>query len=217
MKKKYFTSEEKRLTKNLQQKIYYNKIKKLKLSPEEKEKLRLEKKEKKRKYLKEYYLKNKRKISENSREYFQKNKEKRLKQNNDRYKKRRAEEPIYKLITNLKRNIRAVIVKQRLNKKSKTLVILGCSYQEFKLHLQSQFEPWMNWSNYGLYNGDVNYGWDIDHIMPLSSAKTEEEIIKLNHYANLRPLCSFVNRVVKRDNVLTVVKNNSNISSIKLN
>jgi hypothetical protein len=60
----------------------------------------------------------------------------------------------------------------------------------------------MGWSNHGLYNGDFNYGWDIDHIVPVSSAKTEEDVIKLNHYTNLRPLCSFVNRVIKREKVI---------------
>lgn len=40
--------------------------------------------------------------------------------------------------------------------------------------------------------------WDIDHIIPTSSARTEDEVIKLNHYTNLQPLCSYYNRVVKR-------------------
>jgi hypothetical protein len=93
------------------------------------------------------------------------------------------------------------IKRNGFSKKSKTLVILGCSYENFKQYLESQFEPWMNWNNYGLYNGEFSYGWDIDHIIPLSSAKTEEEIIRLNHYTNLRPLCSYVNRVVKRDTI----------------
>ncbi|HMZ47140.1 MAG TPA: hypothetical protein PLU36_10075 [Chitinophagaceae bacterium] len=57
----------------------------------------------------------------------------------------------------------------------------------------------MNWRNKGLYNGTPNFGWDIDHIIPLSSAVNETDIIKLNHYTNLRPLCSYVNRYVKRD------------------
>jgi hypothetical protein len=30
--------------------------------------------------------------------------------------------------------------------------------------------------------------WHIDHIVPLSSAKSEAEIIFLNHYSNLQPL-----------------------------
>ena len=59
----------------------------------------------------------------------------------------------------------------------------------------------MTWENRGLYNGELYYGWDIDHIIPISTAKTEEEIIKLNHYSNLQPLCSYTNRVIKRDKV----------------
>lgn len=62
----------------------------------------------------------------------------------------------------------------------------------------SKFEPWMTWGNRGLYNGELNYGWDIDHIIP--SAETEEGVIKLNHYTNLQPLCSKVNRDIKKDN-----------------
>lgn len=86
------------------------------------------------------------------------------------------------------------------SKKSKTHEILGCSYDEFKIHLESQFESWMTWENRGKYNGEFNYGWDIDHIIPLASAKTEEELLKLCHYTNLRPLCSKVNRDIKRAN-----------------
>lgn len=59
----------------------------------------------------------------------------------------------------------------------------------------------MNWNNHGKYNGEYNFGWDIDHIIPLDSAKTEEDIIKLNYYTNLQPLCSYINRVVKRTNM----------------
>lgn len=58
----------------------------------------------------------------------------------------------------------------------------------------------MTWDNYGLYNGEPNYGWDIDHIIPTTTAFSEEELLKLNHYTNLQPLCSYINRVIKRDN-----------------
>ena len=66
-------------------------------------------------------------------------------------------------------------------------------------YLESKFEDWMNCENYGLYNGELNYGWDIDHKIPLSSGKTEEKIIELNHYTNLQPLCSKINRDIKKD------------------
>lgn len=68
-------------------------------------------------------------------------------------------------------------------------------------YIESKFESWMTWENYGKYNGTINYGWDIDHILPLSIAQTEEEIFKLNHFTNLRPLCSYTNRHVKSDKI----------------
>ena len=88
------------------------------------------------------------------------------------------------------------------SKKTKTHQILGCSFEEFRDHIEKQFEPWMNWGNHGKYNGQPNFGWDFDHIIPHSSAVTEEEVIKLNHYTNLQPLCSHINRDIKRDNIL---------------
>lgn len=57
----------------------------------------------------------------------------------------------------------------------------------------------MDFNNYGLYNGEFNYGWDLDHIIPISSAKTEDDLIKLNHYTNFQPLCSKINREIKRN------------------
>jgi hypothetical protein len=85
-------------------------------------------------------------------------------------------------------------------KTSGTFNILGIDKKGFIKHLESLWEPWMNWDNYGLYKKDTfNYGWDIDHIVPSSTAITEEDIYKLNHYTNLRPLCSKVNRDIKRN------------------
>jgi len=82
-----------------------------------------------------------------------------------------------------------------LEKPMRTTEILGCSIIEFKEHLESQFEEWMSFGNHGKYNGEYNFGWDIDHIIELKTAKTEDDIIKLNHYTNLRPLDSKINRV----------------------
>jgi hypothetical protein len=71
------------------------------------------------------------------------------------------------------------------------------NFPTHKLSATIKFEIWMSWNNYGLYNGELNYGWDIDHIVPLDSEETEEDIIKLNHYTNLQPLCSYTNRHIK--------------------
>lgn len=68
-------------------------------------------------------------------------------------------------------------------KKSKpTAEIIGCSWEELVKHLENNFKPGMSWENHG------RYGWHIDHIVPLSSAKSIEELHTLNHYTNLQPL-----------------------------
>ena len=80
-------------------------------------------------------------------------------------------------------------------------MILGCNSQTLKQHLESKFESWMNWDNYGKYNGCEHYGWDIDHIIPISSENTIDGIERLNHYSNLQPLCSYYNRNIKKDKI----------------
>jgi hypothetical protein len=216
MKKKYFTEEEKRNARKLEAKKYYDKKRKKPLTDDEIEKLKIEKTLKRKEYEKEYYQKNKIKILEKSKQYFKNNQKLKQEKNNKRYKERRDNDPIFKLSTNLKRNIRGILKKNGFSKNSKTLDILGCSYDDFKKHIESLWEPWMNWGNYGLYNGAEEYGWDIDHIIPSSSAITEEDVYKLNHFSNLQPLCSYINRDVKRDNVVTVVKGSNNLSKISM-
>ena len=85
---------------------------------------------------------------------------------------------------------------------SKYEILLGCSFKEGKKYIEDKWEPWMNWDNHGIYIvGEYNVGWDVDHIIPTSSAKSKEELIKLFHYTNLQPLCSNINRNVKRDKI----------------
>ena len=69
-----------------------------------------------------------------------------------------------------------------MSKRNKTFHIVGCPPEYLKEHLETQFVDGMSWNNYG------RYGWHIDHIIPLSSAKTEDELYKLCHYTNLQPL-----------------------------
>ena len=106
---------------------------------------------------------------------------------------------LFRLTCNVRSLIRICLKRQGFTKKSKTYKILGCSFEDFKERIESQFEDWMSWDNYGLYNGEEKYGWDLDHIVPLSSAQCEEDIIRLNHHSNIQPLCSHINRDVKRD------------------
>ena len=149
-------------------------------------------KEKKKKYRKE----NIEIIKEKGREYARNNKEKR----NERHRNRMENDELYKLSCIIRSSIRKPFTNNKFPKKSKVIDILGCSFEEFKLYLESKFEDWMSWENWGLYNGELNYGWDMDHKIPISSAETEEDIIRLSHYTNFQPLCSYTNRYIKKDN-----------------
>lgn len=174
-------------------------------------------KEKKRKYDFEYRKNNKAKITKYkikwakdnpdkrkkiTKKYYDNNKEK-VKECSKKIKRNKwATDLLYRLTTTIRNGVNQAFKRQGYNKKSKTANIIGCSFIELKSYLENKFEPWMNWDNRGLYNGQPNYGWDVDHIIPLSSAKTEANLIKLLHYSNLQPLCSYVNRNVKKHRLL---------------
>lgn len=129
---------------------------------------------------KKWSLDNKEVISEKWREYRQKNR-KRLNQQGSIYRKnKRKLDPLYKLRENIRSLILISIKKQGFSKESKTFEILGCSLDEFKIHLENQFTEGMNWQNMGK--------WHMDHIKPISLARTENEVIELNHYTNFQPL-----------------------------
>jgi hypothetical protein len=147
-------------------------------------------------YAKDYYKKNKELLKPKKKKYYQSTKV----QVNKRQKERREREPLFKLKGNIRASIIKILKRNKVPKNNKTIEILGCSYEQFKTHLEGAFKFWMNWENYGKYNGELNYGWDIDHIIPICSAKTEGEVMKLNHYTNLQPLCSKINRDIKRGN-----------------
>ena len=153
-----------------------------------------------------YYEKNKEEIKEKQKIYRDKNRNK--KREYDKNRKERAKEirrnkrkndNTYKLKCHIRNIIYRSFKNNDFDKSNKTFEIIGCTFEELKLHLESNFEEWMTWDNRGLYNGEFNYGWDIDHIIPLSTTKNEEDIIRLNHYKNLQPLCSHINRDIKKD------------------
>ena len=166
-------------------------------------------KEKLKEYRKNYYEKNKDIIREKNNSekyklvkklYYEKNKDKRNEWRRTYQKNRLSNDPLFKLRFNISNSIRLSYTNKGYKKNSKTQEILGCTFEEFKIYLESKFEPWMTYDNYGKYNGELNYGWDIDHIIPICSATTEAEVIKLNHYTNLQPLCSKINRDIKKHN-----------------
>jgi hypothetical protein len=65
---------------------------------------------------------------------------------------------------------------------TKSYKMLGCTHEVFIAHLESQFTGGMTLENKG------RGGWHIDHIEPLSNAKTVDEVCQLAHYTNIQPL-----------------------------
>jgi hypothetical protein len=162
-----------------------------KLNKEKHSMKRKENYEKNKEYIKEksrdYYNENKDKINDKrkndkrSLEYYYKNKEDVNSKAYQRMKEKRKNDPLFKLTHNIRTLIRLSLVNQFTTKSKKTIEILGCTFEEFKLHLESQFDDKMNWQNQGTY-------WHMDHIIPISSAETEEDVYRLNHYTNFQPL-----------------------------
>lgn len=81
-------------------------------------------------------------------------------------------------------------------KTSPTLEVLGFTAAQLKKHIERQFLPGMSWENRRL--------WQLDHIIPISQAKTKEDVIRLNQLSNLRPLWAKANNE-KRDKIVTLL------------
>jgi len=136
-----------------------------------------------------WYDKTRKKRNEYRSTYYQQNKEK-LRDYNKKYDKNKSvnfmikynTDPIIKLRHRLSCRLREILKFKSLIKNKTYNEIIGCSPEFLKEHLEKKFTKGMCWENHGLY------GWHIDHIIPISSAKTEEEIYELCYYTNLQPL-----------------------------
>ena len=138
---------------------------------------------------KEYYLDNKEKKNEQSKQYYLDNKEK----INLYTFKRYHSDPLYKFKQNYRCRTRKAFKVKSWRKNGSTEKLLGCDYKTAMNHIEKQFEPWMTWDNHG--------EWHIDHITPLASANTIEEMTPLFHYTNLQPLLAEDN-IRKGDKIL---------------
>jgi hypothetical protein len=141
---------------------------------------------------KKYRDKNKDKLNAQSREYHKKNSTEINKRRVKNAKEQYHSDPLYKLSVNMRNLIRKSVTSCYGKKAKKTNEILDCTFEEFKIHIEKQFTSEMSWENYGSY-------WEYDHIVPLSSAKTDSNVIALNHYTNFQPLEVYINRHVKSD------------------
>lgn len=81
-------------------------------------------------------------------------------------------------------------------KSGKTFDMLGFTPAELKTHVEKQFLPGMSWSN--------RADWQLDHITPISSARSVADVVALNQLSNLRPMWSADNNA-KKDQLLFLI------------
>lgn len=98
----------------------------------------------------------------------------------DYRKKRMNNDSEFKLLCNMRTRLNIAFKKRNWKKDSITSKLVGGTVQEVVVHIQSKFKEGMNWNNYGK--------WHVDHIIPLCSAKSSEEMANLCHFSNLQPL-----------------------------
>ncbi|MDD4242885.1 MAG: hypothetical protein PHG08_01100 [Bacilli bacterium] len=127
-------------------------------------------------YRKEYYKNNIERLIEYRKNYRKNNPE----YDTSHHYQRKLIDPLYKLRCNIRSCVYNSIKKMGFKKNTKTAIILGCTFEEFKLHIEKQFTDGMVWTNQGK--------WHLDHIYPVSLAVDEQHLLQLNHYTNFQPL-----------------------------
>lgn len=190
---KWVNTEEGRIKSREIKKKYKSKLKELKkplidekkrvkeLLLVEKENRRLERERKKEEVLTKKLENEKLKEYRKSDEWKEIKKQKEKDRQYVKWKKKWETNELFSTKVRIRNLVRNTFRKSGYTKPSEgTEKILGCTFNELKSHLESKFVDGMNWDNRG--------EWHIDHIIPLSSAKTNEDLIGLSHYSNLQPL-----------------------------
>ena len=111
-------------------------------------------------------------------------------------KHKRKTDPAFKIQNNLRKRFKG-IMKTIMNSDSNRFSgLIGCSANQLKAHIESQFKRWMTWENYGTH-------WHIDHIIPCAAFDHSDPKQRKQcwHWTNLRPLEAKEN-IAKRDKII---------------
>jgi len=123
--------------------------------------------------------------------YYYKNKKKINEVKNKRQKTRRMEDLVFKMRHHATVSINHVLKKYNIKKIDSIWKYLPYTPQQLKEHLESLWEPWMNWENYGMISKNKKT-WNIDHIFPQSLLPFDSfehpNFLKCWCLENLRPL-----------------------------
>lgn len=100
-------------------------------------------------------------------------------------KARLKEDTLYRFKTQVRKLLCQSFVRRNYCKNTKGEEILGCSMDFFVEYIKSKFTEGMTLENYG--------EWHIDHVIPLATAQSIEDVKRLCHYTNLQPLWAIDN------------------------
>lgn len=100
--------------------------------------------------------------------------------NRSRQRAKRKSDPVKAMQARLSRLHRHALSQVGAIKQSPTFEELGYTPEHFAQHIERQFLKGMGWHNMS--------DWQIDHIIPVSTARSVEDVVKLNQLANLRPM-----------------------------
>lgn len=135
-----------------------------------------------------FYQNNRTRLLEQQRQFRQDNKEIFNKRQREYVKERRKNNPNLRIAHSLRTSTRSGIIGQGGVKSASTEKLLGCTWEEARIHIEKQFVDGMSWENYP--------EWEIDHIRPLMSfdLTDPEQQRQACHYSNLQPMWAAENR-----------------------
>jgi len=141
-------------------------------------------KDRKSQYHKEWSEKNRDHLNEYHRDWRDENRDKWRETKRNYERTRKANDPLYKLISNFRTAIYQVLKENNVEKNGHYFEILKYEPQDLIVHLEKLFNEGMNWDNYGK--------WHVDHILPISSFNINEigddEFMKCWSLNNLQPM-----------------------------
>jgi hypothetical protein len=119
------------------------------------------------------------------------------------YAKWQRQDPTKRLRHGVSSSIRTMIKSHGGYKRKKSIMnYLDYTIEELRFHLENQWEPWMNWDNYGGKSNDKRKTWWIDHINPHSSfdykSMNDPSFKECWKLSNLRPMEKKAN-IIKGD------------------
>lgn len=108
--------------------------------------------------------------------------------NRDKFSRRKMN-PQQRAKDNMRKRFKDLVKTTRKGGAHSFSKTIGCTTNWLRKHIESQWEPWMSWANYGSGGGRT---WHIDHIIPCAAFdQTDPHQVKTCwHWTNLRPLCS---------------------------